>query len=145
MVQRAPLEDIPVLKPITQSVKFDVSAAELFETFLDSKRHSAATGGAAKISRKVGGKFSAWDGQLSGHNLLIVPNQMIVQAWRSTHFGPNDPDSILILEFSKNGSGGCIDMVHANVPEVDYKGVQEGWPTYYWKPWKKYFAGKKQR
>jgi activator of HSP90 ATPase len=133
-----------VLKPIVQSVKFNASPVELFETFLDSKKHSAATGGKARISRKVGGKFTAWDGQLSGHNLLIIPNRMIVQAWRSTNFKPSDPDSILILEFSREGSGGRVDMVQANVPEVDYDGVKNGWPAYYWKPWKKYFTKREQ-
>jgi hypothetical protein len=31
-------------------------------------------------------------------------------------------------------------LVHANVPQHDHRGVSEGWPTYYWKPWKKYIA-----
>jgi len=28
--------------------------------------------------------------------------------------------------------------VHVGVPAYDHKGVREGWPKYYWKPWKKY-------
>lgn len=132
-----------MMKPIVQSVRFPASPEQLFETFLDSKMHSASTGAKAKISRHVGGKFTAWNGALSGHNVIIVPHRLIVQAWRSTNFGVDDPDSILILEFSKVGSGGRVDMVHANVPKVDYDGVRLGWPKYYWKPWKKYFAGKK--
>lgn len=56
----------------------------------------------------------------------------------------NDLDSILILEFSKGKSGGRIDLIHVNVPEHDHKGVQKGWPHYYWKPWKKYIERKKK-
>jgi hypothetical protein len=26
------------------------------------------------------------------------------------------------------------------VPAYDQKGVREGWPKYYWRPWKKYLA-----
>ncbi len=53
--------------------------------------------------------------------------------------GPNpDPDSILVLEFSKVPAGGRVDMVHAGVPQHDHKGVTKGWPHFYWKPWKAY-------
>src|ERR1700689_4729767 len=110
-------------KAIQQTVRFSAEPAQLFELYMDSKKHSAATGGAAVISRKPGGKFTAWHGQLSGHNLLIVRGEMIVQAWRAISWKPSDPDSILILRFSKAPGGGQVDMVHAGVPEYDHKGV----------------------
>jgi activator of HSP90 ATPase len=127
---------------IEQSVRFNASPAELFEMYLDSKKHSAATGGAARMSRKPGGKFTAWDGQLGGRNLLIVKNRMIVQAWRSTHWKASNTDSILILRFSKAPGGAQVDLTHVNVPEHDHAGVTEGWPKYYWEPWKKYLNGR---
>ena len=65
-------------KAIQQSVRFSVSPKELFETYIDSKKRRAATGGTARVSRKAGGKFSAWNGVLSGRNLLVVPGCMIV-------------------------------------------------------------------
>jgi hypothetical protein len=94
------------------------------------------------MSRKVGGKFTAWGNQLRGRNLLIVPKRLIVQSWRATHWKTSDPDSILILEFSKAPGGARVDLVHVNVPPYDHKGVTQGWPKYYWKPWKKYLAAK---
>ena len=127
---------------IEQSVRFNASPAQLFEMYLDSKKHSAATGGAARMSRKPGGKFTAWDAQLGGRNLLIVKNRMIVQAWRSTHWKASDTDSILILRFSKAPGGAQVDLTHVNVPEHDHAGVTKGWPKYYWEPWKKYLNGR---
>jgi activator of HSP90 ATPase len=132
-------------RAIQQSVRFPVSPKELFETYLDSKKHSAATGGTARIGRKAGGKFIAWNGHLSGRNLLIVSGRMIVQSWRSVNFKPSDPDSILILRFSKAPGGGQVDLVHANVAPQDHAGVTKGWHKYYWEPWKKYFARQKKR
>jgi activator of HSP90 ATPase len=129
-------------KAIQQSVKFSAPPEKLFEMYLDSKKHSESTGGAAELSREVGGKFTAWHGQLEGRNLLIVPNKMIVQAWRSVNFKTSDPDSILVLQFSTAPGGGRVDLVHVNVPKQDHKGVSQGWPKYYWKPWKNYLAGK---
>ncbi len=132
-------------KTIQQSVRFKAPPATLFEMYLDSKKHSAASGGKAKLSRKVGGAFTAWNKMLRGRNLAIVPNRMIVQTWRSVNFKPGDADSILILEFSKAPGGGQVDLVHVNVPSQDHKGVTNGWPNYYWKPWKKYINAKSNR
>jgi hypothetical protein len=132
-------------KAIQQSVRFAALPRTLFELYLDSKKHSAATGGKAVMSRKVGGAFTAWNKQLRGRNLLIIPNRLVVQAWRATHWGRGDLDSILILQFSKAPGGGRVDLVHVNVPQHDHKGVTHGWPNYYWKPWKKYLAAKSKR
>jgi activator of HSP90 ATPase len=132
-------------KAIEQSVRFSASPEELFEIYIDSKKHSAATGGAAKMSRKTGGKFTAWDGMLSGKNLLVLENDTIVQAWRGSHWKKSDPDSILILKFSKAPGGAQVDLTHVNVPEHDHAGVTKGWKTYYWEPWKKYLEGRGKR
>jgi activator of HSP90 ATPase len=125
---------------IQQSVTLNASPEELFRTFLDSKRHSAMTGARARMSRRVGANFTAFDGELKGQNLLIVPNRMIVQAWRARQWKAADPDSILILRFTKAADGGRIELIHVNVPAYDRKGVRHGWPKYYWKPWKAYLS-----
>jgi activator of HSP90 ATPase len=126
---------------IQQTVTLKAPPEVLFDSFLDSKEHTAITGGMpAKVSRRVGGSFTAFGGQIRGRNLLILPKRMIVQAWRSDHWKASDPDSILILCFSKARGGGRIDLTHVNVPAHDRKGVTQGWPTYYWKPWNAHLA-----
>jgi activator of HSP90 ATPase len=129
--------------PIRQSVKLPASPQSLFKTFLDAKLHTAMTGMPAKTSSKVGAEWNAFGGAISGRNLLIVKDRLIVQSWRSTHFGKSDADSILILAFSGSAKSGRIDLVHVNVAARDHKGVREGWPKYYWKPWKEYLRRKK--
>jgi activator of HSP90 ATPase len=131
--------------PIEQTVKFPCSPEVLFEMYMDSAKHSASTGATAQITRREGGRFKAFDGALNGRNLLIVPNRLIVQAWRSTAFKHDDPDSILVLEFSKVPGGTKIHMVHVNVPAHDHRGVSKGWPKYYWNPWKAYLAASKRK
>ena len=59
---------------------------------------------------------------------------------RSTNFGKQDPDSVLILAFSSAGDLGRIDLVHANVADRDVEGVRKGWRKFYWTPWKRYLA-----
>ena len=130
-------------RPIRQSVTLNASPEELYETFLDSRKHAAVTGAPTKIDRKVGGRFTAFNGQLKGRTLLVEPKRLIVQAWRSSQWKPEDPDSILVLRFSKAAQGGLIDLVHVNVPAGDHKGVTAGWRMYYWRPWKSYLAKKR--
>jgi activator of HSP90 ATPase len=121
---------------IQQTVRFRTTPQALFEMYLDSRKHSQSTGVAARISRKVGGRFRAFDGALEGKNLFIAPGKQIVQLWRATNWKKEDW-SILILNFSRVAGGAQIDLVHVGVPAYDHKGVREGWPKYYWRPWKR--------
>lgn len=127
-----------MFKIIEQSVHFPVSPAKLFGMFLDSEKHSAMTGMPATIDPRPGGKFSAFDGMLEGTTLAIIPNQMIVQRWRSCMWKNNDLDSILVLKFQSRRKGCQLDLVHVNVPTHDFEGVVKGWPKYYWKPMRAY-------
>ena len=127
-------------KAIQQAVEFDASPKTLYEMYIDSAKHSKATGAPAKLGRRAGAAFTAFGGSIKGKNLVVVPGKMIVQAWRATHWKKADPDSILVMTFSKTPSGGRVDLAHANVPEHDHKGVTNGWKDYYWKPWRKYLA-----
>jgi len=131
---------------IQQSASFRAAPAALYELFLDSAKHTAATGAPAKISRKIGGKWSAFGGMILGKTIDIVPNRMIVQTWRSAAWKKADPDSILVVRFEK-GAGGkaTVHLTHMGVPVYDQQGVRKGWKKYYWNSWKKYFAARKRK
>jgi activator of HSP90 ATPase len=124
----------------------NATPAVLYELFMDSGKHSAATGAPAKISRKVGGKWFAHGGMISGKNLVLVPNRMIAQTWRSKEWKAGDLDSILVVHFEKSTSGGAtVHLAHVGVPEHDHKDVTQGWRKYYWEPWKKCLKARKTR
>src|SRR5258708_33892640 len=89
------------------SIYQNATPAKLYELFMNSAKHTAATGMPAKISPKVGGKWSAFGGMLLGKNLVLIPNRMIVQTWRSSEWKKADPDSIVVATFEKSRSGGA--------------------------------------
>jgi activator of HSP90 ATPase len=132
-----------VSRPIQQSVTLPASPKELYETFIESKKHSAMTGMPARLSKEIGGKWAAFGGSIWGRNILFVPGKMVVQTWRSTGFKKTDEDSILVVTFTKAKGGTRIDLVHVNVSPSDHRGVTEGWKQYYWKPWRKYLKKKR--
>jgi activator of HSP90 ATPase len=123
---------------IEQSVTFNASARQLYDIYLDHKRHSEFTGGPVTISPKPGSAFDAFGGMLTGTMLATIPGKLIVQRWRSMKFKKTDPDSILIFYFTQVGKKGRIDMAHVNVPPQDHGDVIAGWKKYYWDPLKKY-------
>lgn len=130
---------------IEQTVAFNATPAKLYELFMDSAKHTAATGMPAKISRNVGGKWSAFSGMILGKNLSLIPNRMIVQSWRSAEWKKADPDSVLVVSFEKTADGaGQVHLVHVGVPEYDHHGVTQGWAKFYWDPWKAYLATRKR-
>ncbi len=68
---------------IEQTVFIQASPQEVYDAFLDPKKHSAFTGSPATTNAKVGSEFQAWDGYISGKNLELVKGKKIVQEWET--------------------------------------------------------------
>ena len=127
---------------IFQTVVLPASAETLFEMYLDPNVHQAITGAPVVIGDEMGAPFKAFNGSLTGSAIQVIRPSLIVQFWRSTEFKETDPDSTLILSFTPEGNEGRIDLIHLDVPDHDYDGVNQGWEQYYWKPWRDYLKGK---
>ena len=127
-------------KTIQQTVRLPAPPGELFDSYLDPKRHGAITGLAVTIGARPGSEFRAFDGMLSGRIVAVVPKRLIVQTWRSTKWRREDSDSVLVLAFSGDPGFGQIDLVHVNVADGDARDVEEGWEKYYWAPWRRFLG-----
>ena len=125
---------------ICQTVLLPTAAERLFDMYIDPGTHQAITGMPVVIDDKRGSEFRAFDGALTGTILEVIRPRLIVKSWRSIHFLAEDPDSTLILSFTSDGGQGRIDLVHLDVPDQDYDGVDQGWEKYYWTPWRAYLA-----
>jgi hypothetical protein len=66
------------------SITFKTSPRQVYDIIMVSKKHQSLSLEKAKISQRVGGKFTAWGSHLSGINLVLKPGKKIVQAWRAT-------------------------------------------------------------
>ena len=129
-------------KTIHQQVTFKASPKAVYETYMNPKKHAKAIGGQCSLQGKVGGHFSAFT-MLKGKFLYLAKNQKIVQTWRAKTWKKKDPDSILIWNLKKVRGGTRLEMIHIGIPDYDYRDCLKGWPTYYWKPWRRYLKGKK--
>ncbi len=110
----------------------------LYQAFLDSAIHSEFTGSVAHIENKVGGKFTAWDGYISGEILELEENRRIKQLWRTTEFSDKDKDSILEIEFLEDDGKTQITLRHSNLPEGTEEDYKQVWIDYYLTPLDEY-------
>jgi len=129
-------------KTIVQKVVFkNTTPKDLYDLYMNAKKHSKATGAPAQITNKEGESFSAHGGYITGQNLKLVKDNLIVQSWRGADWDKKDPDSTFIIHLEPKGNNVNLHAVHANVPDKQAEGIEKGWNTHYWEPWKLYLAG----
>jgi activator of HSP90 ATPase len=121
------------------SAIFPVTAKRLYDAWLNSKLHSDFTGEKAKIDGRIGGKFQAGNGYITGSNLTLQPYGRIVQHWRTKEFPVSAPDSRLEILFEKHNSGTKVTLIQTHIPAGDEKKYEKGWKEHYFKPMKKFF------
>lgn len=119
--------------------------AAVYRAWLNSRAHSAFTGGKATVEARVGGRHSAWDGYIRGTNLLLEDGRRIVQTWRSADFPKGSPDSRLKVTFAPARGGTTITIVHTEIPEGQGALYAKGWRDHYLAPMKKHFAKNKAK
>ncbi len=124
---------------IKQTLVVQAEPGEVYDAFLDAKKHSAFTGSKATCDPRVGGKFTAWDGYISGKNLELVKGKKIVQEWVTTEWPEGYAPSRLELTFKKTKGGTEISMVQSEVPVEQADDIRQGWIDFYWDPLKEYF------
>jgi len=120
-------------KTIRQTVTFKATPHEVYEIIMDSKKHSELTGSTAQIGKKVGARFSIYDGDIEGVNLGLVPDQKIIQSWRYSNWPEEHYSEVtFLLEEIKGATR--LTFTQTGVPEEHYDDIAQGWHDYYWEP-----------
>jgi len=122
-------------KDIRHTVRIKAKPSAVYEALMDSKKHTAFTGAPAKVSRAVGGPFTAHGAHLEGINVALTKNKRIVQAWRATNW-PKGHYSIVTFDLKPTKIGTLLDFTHVGIPAHRVKSIDFGWKNYYWTPLK---------
>jgi len=93
----------------------------------------------AEISREVGGAFTLFGGYITGRHVELVPNERIVQAWRTGGWAPG-VYSIAKFELVEQSSGTKIVFDHTGFPKGEAEVLASGWKAHYWEPLEKLLA-----
>jgi activator of HSP90 ATPase len=129
---------------IHQEPVFNASRARLYSALTDAKQFdrvvqlsNALQGRVPKlptaISASEGGAFTLFDGYISGRQVQLVPDALIVQAWRSASWGPGQY-SIARFELKDRGAGSMILFDHGGFPIGEAQHLAAGWQANYWTP-----------
>jgi uncharacterized protein YndB with AHSA1/START domain len=121
-----------------QEIDLKTTPARLYAVLLDSKQFSAFSHLPADIQSEPGGAFSMFGARILGRNVEIVPNQRIVQAWRSAGWDPG-VYSIVRFEFKAQGTQTRAILDHTGFPAGDYDNLSSGWKSHYWDPLQLFF------
>lgn len=132
-------------KNIKQSIILSCSPKEVYDAWLDSRKHGEMIKGDAKIEPKVGGEFSIWEGSITGKTVELDPDKnRIVQSWRYDYADwPKDHLSKITIEFVPYKNNQCkLVFEQTDIPAKYADEIAQGWQDYYWEPMKEYFQKK---
>ncbi len=88
-----PAGEMPCISPnqartsIHYVLDFNASPERFYHAIVDAKHFAEFSGMPATIDANAGGAISMFGGLIQGRNIELVPNQRIVQAWRSCVMG----------------------------------------------------------
>ena len=128
---------------IIQKIVFrNTTTKSIYDLYMNAKLHGMITGGAVKISEKIGSKLEVFGGYITGKTLQVIKNKLVVQQWHGSDWDAKADNSVFVLSFEKKGKDAILNVFHANIPDDKVKGLDKGWHDHYWNPWKQYLAGK---
>lgn len=123
-----------VYEALTVAVQFDkvVEISGVMKTMKLGAKPS-------EISREAGGAFALFGGYITGRQVELVPNQRIVQAWRTARWDPG-VYSIAKFDLVEQGSGTKLVFDHTGFPGGEAEALASGWKAHYWEPLEKLLA-----
>jgi activator of HSP90 ATPase len=86
-----------------------------------------------KLSPHAGGAFALFGGYIVGRQIELVPNELIVQAWRVLSWARG---TYSIARFALTDSAGATKLVfdHTAFPKGQAEHLASGWQEHYWDP-----------
>jgi uncharacterized protein YndB with AHSA1/START domain len=91
------------------------------------------------ISQHPGGAFALFGGYITGQQIELVPNELIVQAWRVGNWD-RGVYSIARFELITQDAGTRIIFDHAAFPKGAAEHLASGWQEHYWDPLAKFLS-----
>jgi len=85
------------------------------------------------LSNVEGSAFALFGGYITGRQVLLRPNELIVQAWRSASWGP-DFFSIARFQIVDLSGGSKIIFDQGGFPQGQAQSLAAGWQSNYWSP-----------
>jgi activator of HSP90 ATPase len=113
---------------------------DIYETIMDSKKHTKLSRQPTTVSRRVGGAFKVGH-DLEGKQLTLTKDKRIVQTWRANNW-PKGTYSKATFALARTTGGTRVTFTQTGVPDKFYGEISKGWRDYYWGPLRKQYGAK---
>jgi len=127
------------MKTIVQDYHINAPIEKVWEALVNPKDIDGWGGGPTKMDDKEGTKFSLWGGDIHGTNIEVETFKKLVQEW---YGGKWKEPSIVTFKLEKQGNSTDLNLLQENVPDDEYKDIDDGWKEYYLGPLKDYVEDK---
>lgn len=122
------------MKTINQKYIINAPLEKVWEALTKSEKIKIWSGANANMSDKIGADFKLWDGDIFGKNIKVIKNKKLVQEWFA---GKWDKPSIVTFNLKQRNGKTIVELIHKDVPDSEYKDIENGWKDYYMVPLKK--------
>ena len=122
------------------STTIPAAPTTLYYAWLNSDEHSQMTGAPAKLDGNVGGKFTAWNGYISGKLVILDLGRRLVMSWRTTDFPRDAHDSRVEIHLEALGGSTRVTLLHTEIPEGQAEQYRSGWSEKYFEPMRAFFT-----
>ncbi len=116
------------MKSIKRYYNLNATPEDVYNALTNQKMVEIWTGEDAKMEPVAGSEFSLWDGSISGVNVELIENQLIVQEW---FFGENEEKSIVTIKLHPVKKGTSVELRHTNIPDEAFENISNGWDEDY--------------
>jgi activator of HSP90 ATPase len=123
-----------IYEALTVTKQFDQVTHDVMQSAPRSKMQKPTA-----ISPHVGGTFALFGGYIVGRHIELVPNELIVQAWRVGSW-ERGIYSIIRFQLTEQGAGTKIIFDHAGFPRGQAEHLASGWQEHYWDPLEKFLS-----
>lgn len=113
------------------SIEFQTSAHELYETLTDNQRAHIWTRGPVQLLKETGSTFEFFGGNVSGEILELVPDKKIVQTWRLKSW-PAGHFSKVTMELDQGSDFVTLKLNQTGIPIGEEELTRTNWSGYYW-------------
>jgi Activator of Hsp90 ATPase homolog 1-like protein len=131
---------------IRQQLMFDASPQRIYQALTSTRDFdkitrlsdgalllNAAGAKPTAISAELGGPFTLFGGYITGRQLEMMPNELLVQAWREESWKPG-AFSIAAFYLTAEGGKTRLNFEHRGFPNGNGVSLAQGWHSHYWEP-----------
>jgi uncharacterized protein YndB with AHSA1/START domain len=124
------------MKHLKQRHAITATPEEVYTALTNPLTIELWSGYPADFTPVEGSEFSIWEGDITGKNLKLVPNELVQQQW---YFDGQDEVSLVTIKLRKEGNNTLVELTHENIPDEAFDDMAEGWKKYYFGAIRNYF------